>query len=59
MFRSLQEPPKLDGSAQSARPLKDCSTPGCGPRDPAGGIDMGSKWFCAGCWRQHNAKRKK
>lgn len=59
MYRSLQEPPKLDGSPKSDRPLKQCSTPGCGPKDPSGGIELSpTKWVCASCWRARKAKSR-
>lgn len=59
MFRSLQEPLKMDGSLKSDRPLKQCSTPGCGLKDPAGGIELSpTRWVCRTCWRARNAKKK-
>lgn len=55
----LVPPPKLFGSLTSTQPLRTCS--GCPyPQPPEGGVDVGSRWVCAGCWiRRLSPQRKK
>lgn len=56
---SGQAPQMLDGSTKNSHPLKQCSTPGCGYKEPSGGIELTkTKWVCSSCWRARNSRKK-
>jgi hypothetical protein len=51
----------LAGMPADAQPLKQCAPAphGCGRgKSPHGGIEIGPRWICAGCWVMRRAKSK-
>ena len=50
----------LPGSLKNHSKLRRCDHKDCGQmKSPEGGCQLNSaKWYCSGCWRLFNSKKK-